>query len=625
MARVTKMKMSQDEMKVFKRLMAYIMKGHAWRCLAVLCFILISALANVMGSLFIKSLIDDYILPIVDGTIGFSALFYALIVMALIYLVGIFATYMYNYLLIEVAQGSLKRIRDDLFEHMEKLPIKYFDTHSHGDIMSIYTNDTDTLRQVISQSIPQFLSSLMTVISVFISMLIISIPLTLIVVVILLIMYGMTKYISKRSGYYFSKQQECLGKENGYIEEMMEGQKVIKVFTHEPQVIQEFNRINEELFESSYRANEYANIFVPIMNNLGNLSYVLTALFGGLFAIYGIGSLTLGELASFLQLNRSFNQPINQITQQLNSVIMALAGAKRIFHLMDETIEYDEGIVTLTCVKEGEHGLEVTDEETNLWAWKHPRENGYELVPLAGNVQFHHVDFGYTDEKIVLHDIDLFAKPGQKVAFVGATGAGKTTIMNLINRFYDIQKGSITYDGIDIKLIKKPDLRRSLGIVLQDTHLFTGTIMENIRFGKPHATDEEVIEAAKLANADTFIRHLENGYETMLDGDGSSLSQGQRQLLSIARAAVANPPVLILDEATSSIDSRTEKIVQDGMDKLMDGRTVFVIAHRLSTIQNSDVIMVMDLGRIIERGTHDDLIKEHGVYYQLYTGGLELD
>lgn len=622
---VTKIKMSKDEMQILKRLIRYVIQGHKGRCLAVLIFILMSSLAGVMGSLFIKSLIDDYIIPIVAGKMGFGALISALAVMAGIYIVGILSTFMYSYLLIEVAQGSLKNIRDELFEHMEKLPIKYFDTHSHGDIMSIYTNDTDTLRQVISQSIPQFLSSLITVISVFVSMLFISLPLTCIVVIMIFVMFKVTAYVSKKSGYYFSKQQANLGRENGFIEEMMEGQKVVKVFTHEERAIEDFNKINDALFESSQRANGYANILGPIMNNLGNISYVLTALFGGLIAINGIGGLSLGGLASFLQLNRSFNMPINQITQQLNAVIMAMAGAKRIFNLMDENVEFDDGIVTLTHVEMTDEGFKATKEKTNHWAWKHPREDGYELVPLKGDVQFHHVDFGYNDDKIVLHDINLFATPGQKVAFVGATGAGKTTITNLINRFYDIQKGMITYDGIDIQLIKKPDLRKSLGIVLQDTHLFTGTIMENIRFGNLYATDEEVIAAAKLANAHGFIQHLEHGYDTMLESDGASLSQGQRQLLSIARAAVANPPVLILDEATSSIDSRTEKIVQDGMDKLMKGRTVFVIAHRLSTIKNSDVIMVMDQGRIIERGTHVDLIKKHGVYYQLYTGGLELD
>lgn len=623
---VTQLKMSKNDMKILKRLLRFVIGKHKTRILMVVVLIVISSLTGVAGSLFLKSLIDDYIIPIVNGVKGFDALFQALAMMACIYGLGILSTYLYNYLLIEVGQGSLKNIRDNLFEHMERLPIKYFDTHSHGDIMSVYTNDTDTLRQLISQSIPQFLSSLITVVSVFFSMLALSFPLTLIVVIMVGIMFFVTKYVTKRSGYYFTKQQNDLGKINGFIEEMMEGQKVIKVFTHEKKAIEDFNVINDGLFDSASKANGYANSLGPITGNLGNISYVLTALLGGVIAINGIGGLSLGGLASFLQLNRSFNMPINQITQQLNSVIMAMAGARRIFALLDEPIENDQGIVTLTNVKETADGLVETDERTTTWAWKHPRSNGeYELVPLKGEVHFEQVDFGYNDEKIVLHDINLFAKPGQKIAFVGATGAGKTTITNLINRFYDIQKGSITYDGIDIKLIKKPDLRSSLGIVLQDTHLFTGTIMENIRFGNLYATDEDVIAAAKLANADGFIRHLENGYQTMLTSDGASLSQGQRQLLSIARAAVANPPVLILDEATSSIDTRTEKIVQEGMDKLMSGRTVFVIAHRLSTIKNSDVIMVLDQGRIIERGTHQDLLEKKGTYYQLYTGGLELD
>ena len=546
--------------------------------------------------------------------------------MAAIYGVGVLSTYLYARILINVAQGTMKRIRDDLFSHMEKLPIRYFDTNPHGDIMSVYTNDTDTLRQVISQSIPQFLASLITVVSVFISMCVLSLYLTFIVVIMLIVMKVAMSKIAGQSGVYFTKQQQNLGKVNGYIEEMMNGQKVIKVFTHEEETKQGFDKVNEELFESAYQANKYANILMPVMGNLGNISYVLTALVGGLVAIHGIGGLTLGGLASFLQLNRSFTMPITQISQQLNFVIMAAAGAKRIFALMDEECEVDEGIVTLVKIKE-ENGTFVESETDDArWAWKHPRQDGKAVyVPLVGNVIFDNVNFGYTDKKQILYDINLFADQGQKVAFVGATGAGKTTITNLINRFYDIQSGTITYDGIDIKLIKKDDLRRSLGIVLQDTHLFTGTIRDNIRYGKADASDEEVIAAAKLANAHGFIRHLENGYDTIISGDGASLSQGQRQLLSIARAALANSPVLILDEATSSIDSHTEKIVQDGMDKLMKGRTVFVIAHRLSTIRNSDVIMVMDQGHIIERGNHEKLMKEKGTYYQLYTGGLELD
>ena len=623
-----RVKADQETMKVLGRLIGYVLKIYRFACIFVLLFIIISSLASVTSSLFLKSLIDDYITPILvsEGAADFTPLFIALCKMAAIYGVGVLSTYLYARILINVAQGTMKRIRDDLFSHMEKLPIRYFDTNPHGDIMSVYTNDTDTLRQVISQSIPQFLASLITVVSVFISMCVLSLYLTFIVVIMLIVMKVAMSKIAGQSGVYFTKQQQNLGKVNGYIEEMMNGQKVIKVFTHEEETKQGFDKVNEELFESAYQANKYANILMPVMGNLGNISYVLTALVGGLVAIHGIGGLTLGGLASFLQLNRSFTMPITQISQQLNFVIMAAAGAKRIFALMDEECEVDEGIVTLVKIKE-ENGTFVESETDDArWAWKHPRQDGKAVyVPLVGNVIFDNVNFGYTDKKQILYDINLFADQGQKVAFVGATGAGKTTITNLINRFYDIQSGTITYDGIDIKLIKKDDLRRSLGIVLQDTHLFTGTIRDNIRYGKADASDEEVIAAAKLANAHGFIRHLENGYDTIISGDGASLSQGQRQLLSIARAALANSPVLILDEATSSIDSHTEKIVQDGMDKLMKGRTVFVIAHRLSTIRNSDVIMVMDQGHIIERGNHEKLMKEKGTYYQLYTGGLELD
>lgn len=623
-----RVKADQETMKVLGRLIGYVLKNYRFACIFVLLFIIISSLASVTSSLFLKSLIDDYITPILvsEGAADFTPLFIALCKMAAIYGVGVLSTYLYARILINVAQGTMKRIRDDLFSHMEKLPIRYFDTNPHGDIMSVYSNDTDTLRQVISQSIPQFLASLITVVSVFISMCVLSLYLTFIVVIMLIVMKVAMSKIAGQSGVYFTKQQQNLGKVNGYIEEMMNGQKVIKVFTHEEETKQGFDKVNEELFESAYQANKYANILMPVMGNLGNISYVLTALVGGLVAIHGIGGLTLGGLASFLQLNRSFTMPITQISQQLNFVIMAAAGAKRIFALMDEECEVDEGIVTLVKIKE-ENGTFVESETDDArWAWKHPRQDGKAVyVPLVGNVIFDNVNFGYTDKKQILYDINLFADQGQKVAFVGATGAGKTTITNLINRFYDIQSGTITYDGIDIKLIKKDDLRRSLGIVLQDTHLFTGTIRDNIRYGKADASDEEVIAAAKLANAHGFIRHLENGYDTIISGDGASLSQGQRQLLSIARAALANSPVLILDEATSSIDSHTEKIVQDGMDKLMKGRTVFVIAHRLSTIRNSDVIMVMDQGHIIERGNHEKLMKEKGTYYQLYTGGLELD
>lgn len=621
-------KADKNTFKTMKRLLAYIFKNYKWHCFITMVFIVISALATVASSLFTKNLIDQYIMPLLLSSAypSYDKLFQALCMMACIYLVGIISTYLYNKILIEVCQGTLKNIRDDLFEHMQKLPISYFDSHAHGDIMSVYTNDTDTLRQMISQSIPQLFSSCITIISVFISMLVISIPLSLVVVVMVVIMQKVTKIVAGKSAIYFDFQQKNLGKMNGFIEEMMDGQRVIKSFTHEEEAKKDFDKINEELFESSYNANQYANILGPIMNNLGNISYVLTALFGGVIAINGIGDLSLGGLASFLQLNRSFNQPISQISQQLNFVIMAMAGSYRIFELLDEKIEIDNGFVTLCHVKEENGTLLETCERTNQWAWKHPHSNGsYELVPLVGHVYFDNVDFSYKPSKQILHEITLFARQGQKIAFVGATGAGKTTITNLINRFYDIQKGSITYDGIDIKLIKKDDLRHSLGIVLQDTHLFTGTIKDNIKYANPEASDEEVIAAAKLANADTFINHLEKGYDTILTGDGASLSQGQRQLLSIARAALANTPVLILDEATSSIDSRTEKIVQDGMDKLMKGRTTFVIAHRLSTIKNSDIIMVMDQGRIIERGNHDELINKKGKYYQLYTGMLEID
>ncbi|MGN1182323.1 MAG: ABC transporter ATP-binding protein, partial [Faecalibacillus sp.] len=600
-------KADENTFKTMKRLFLYVVKNYKLHCLLVLIFIVISALAQVASSLFTKNLIDQYIAPLLlNQNPSFQKLFHALTMMGCVYLVGTVSTYIYNKILIEVCQGTLKDIRNDLFEHMQKLPISYFDTHVHGDIMSVYTNDTDTLRQLISQSIPQLISSFITIISVFISMLVLSIPLSMVVVVMVFVMQKVTKVVAGKSAIYFNAQQKNLGKMNGFIEEMMDGQKVIKSFTHEKVAKEDFDKINEELFESAYNANQFSNILGPIMNNLGNISYVLTALFGGIIAINGIGGLTLGGLASFLQLNRSFNQPISQVSQQINFVILGMAGSQRIFDLLDQNVEVDEGIVTLCNVKNENGMLVETEEHTNQWAWKHPHPNGgYELVPLVGHVYFDDVDFSYNESKQILHHITLFARQGQKIAFVGATGAGKTTITNLINRFYDIQKGSITYDGIDIKLIKKDDLRHSLGIVLQDTHLFTGTIKDNIKYARPEASDEEVIAAAKLANADIFINHLENGYDTMLTSDGASLSQGQRQLLSIARAALANTPVLILDEATSSIDSRTEKIVQDGMDKLMHGRTTFVIAHRLSTIKNSDVIMVMDQGRIIERGSHE--------------------
>lgn len=612
---------------ILKRLISFIFENYKVHCIVTLAFIFISSAASVLGSLFIKSLIDDYIVPMVGvENPDFMPLMQALLMMGTIYLIGVISTYVYNRILLTVAQGTLKKTRDMLFEHMEKLPISYFDTHAHGDIMSIYTNDTDTLRQLISQSIPQLISSILTIIGVLISMITISIPLTLIVLVIVFVIKKVSSYIINNSSTYFVLQQKNIGKVNAYIEEMMQGQKVIKVFTHEDKAIEEFEGINEELFDSAYKANYYANIMMPIMGNLGYVNYVICAIIGGLLSIY-TNSISIGGLGAFLQLNRSFSAPINQISQQINSAVMALAGADRIFKLLDEKVEVDEGKVTLANAEYDKAGNIVeAKERTGMWAWKHPHPDGsVTYVKLLGDVRFNNVDFGYVKDKIILHDINLFAKPGQKIAFVGATGAGKTTITNLINRFYEIQNGSITYDGIDIKLIKKDDLRRSLGIVLQDTHLFEGTIMDNIRFGNLEASDEEVIAAAKLANADDFIRHLPDGYNTMLTSDGASLSQGQRQLLSIARAALSNPPVLILDEATSSIDTHTEAVVQKGMDELMKGRTVFVIAHRLSTIQNSNVIMVLDHGVIIERGDHESLLKEKKTYYQLYTGALELD
>lgn len=619
--------MNNTQMNTLKRLFQFVLSRHLKSCILVFILIIVSVLCSVAGSVFIQSLIDDYIVPcMTQANPDFTPLLHAIFKMIAIYAVGVLSTYSFNWIMIKVSQQSLKEFRDTMFEHMEQLPIRYFDTHNHGDIMSIYTNDADTLRQMISQSIPQVIVSTVTIISVFITMVITSIPLTLISVIMVCVMLKTTKFITAKSGKYFIKQQTNLGKVNGFIEEMMEGQKVVKVFTHEEEAIHDFDKINEELFESSNNANRYANILMPIMGNLGYISYVLVAVIGGFLAISNITSLTVGKLASFLQLNRSFNNPIAQISQQVNMVLMALAGATRIFALLDEEVEQDEGRVTLVNAVETEHGLAPSKERTGVWAWEHHRPDGsIEYVKLQGDVRFHDVNFGYNKEKQILFDMNLFAKPGEKIAFVGATGAGKTTITNLINRFYDIQSGSITYDGIDIKLIKKSDLRRSLGIVLQDTHLFTGTIMDNIRYGRLDATDEECIAAAKLANAHEFIKYLEHGYDTVLNGDGSSLSQGQCQLLAIARAAVANPPVLILDEATSSIDTRTESIVQEGMDKLMHGRTVFVIAHRLSTIKNSDAIMVLEQGRIIERGNHEALLQQKGTYYQLYTGAFELD
>ena len=623
-----KKRISKNDIKTAKRLLKYVTETYKFRFVLVFICILISAVASISVSLSLKFMLDDYIIPLIgQQNPNYTELYQALGVLACIFIAGVLATFTYTRLMVYIGQGVLKRVRDDMFEHMQTLPIRYFDERTNGSIMSLYTNDTDALRQMISQAIPQALMSLFTIIVTFISMLVLSPILTVLAFVVIGIMMKVTGKIGGNSGKYFVKQQNSLADVTGFVEERMNGQRVVKVFNHERISEQEFDELNEALFKSASQANKFANMMGPVIGNIGNLQFVLTAVLGGFLSVAGVGGITLGVMASYLQFTKSFTQPFMQVAQQFNSIVMALAGAERIFALIDEEPEKDEGYVTLVNAKKDADGnITECKERTGMWAWKHPHsaDGSVTYTELTGDVRFEDVTFGYKDDKVILHDISIFAKPGQKLAFVGSTGAGKTTITNLINRFYDIQEGKIRYDGINIDKIKKDDLRRSLGIVLQDTHLFTGTIMDNIRYGNLNATDEQVYEAAKLAHADQFIKMLPHGYQTLLSGDGEELSQGQRQLLSIARAAVANPPVLILDEATSSIDTRTESIVQKGMDNLMKGRTVFVIAHRLSTIRNSNAIIVLEHGKIIERGDHEDLIKNKGTYYQLYTGKLEL-
>lgn len=621
------MKNKKIDKKTMSRLLGYIFKTYKLQFVIVMILVILSSLTSVASSLFIEKLIDDYIAPMLSTQNPvFGPLLKALSIMACIYAIGILSTYFYNRMMSKISQGTLKTIRDEMFEKMQKLPIKYFDTHTHGDIMSYYTNDTDTLRELISRGIPEIISMIITIVSTFIAMIFTSGYLTILVLFILFAMLKVTKNIGGKSSTYFMKQQESMAKANGYIEEMINGQKVIKVFSHEEEAIENFRKINEELCNDTTLANKYSNTLMPALANLGNIQFVLVGVIGGLLAINGIGGLTIGAIASFLNLSKSFSMPISKLSQQINSIVMAMAGAKRIFGLMDEEPETDNGYVTLVNAEKVDGEIKEVDHYTGMWAWKHPHHDGrLEYVELKGDIELKNVDFGYEENKLVLHDITLYAKPGQKIAFVGATGAGKTTITNLLNRFYDIEDGKIRYDGININKIKKEDLRKSLGMVLQDVNLFTGTIKENIKYGNEKVTDEDVYRAAKLANAHSFITRLPKGYDTVIDGNGGSLSQGQKQLISIARAALNNPPVMILDEATSSIDTRTEKIVQDGMDKLMDGRTVFVIAHRLSTVRNSKAIMVLDHGKIIERGNHEDLIHQKGVYYRLYTGAFELE